>query len=341
MSEVEVLDPRYDAEPAYWTSLRERAGLRADWSWDVLRAQAWCARTRQPVTVLLDGGEPIGVVSAAWVTGRTRRHRFTRPGGRGLLGGLDVRAPGSSAVPGWWFAGAGADQGIRELLDVYAPAMRHALGPGFRGMLLRQVSEPGLDAVRGRFRLIRKTEDIGVMPITGLTTREEWTRTLAKKRRQNLAKIFRTIEGDGSVEVRVGPAAGADPVRVANLLRHNERKHHDVPIVPVPQFVGYLSALFAKPDVVTCEYLERSSGRLLGVATVLDDPLRPIARHWSALPPEEGGRQGLYFHFYGEMVKWAIAAGRPEVVLGKKMAELKKTLGANLEPQYAAAVPVW
>jgi hypothetical protein len=37
----------------------------------------------------------------------------------------------------------------------------------------------------------------------------------------------------------------------------------------------------------------------------------------------------------------AIAARRPELPLGKKMAGLKKTLGASLEPQYAAEVPVW
>ncbi|NBH08841.1 GNAT family N-acetyltransferase, partial [Amycolatopsis sp. SID8362] len=77
---IDVLDPRHDAEPAYWTALRERAGLRADWSWPVLATQAWAARTLQPVTVLREGGEPCGVVSAAWVTGRTRRNRFAGPG---------------------------------------------------------------------------------------------------------------------------------------------------------------------------------------------------------------------------------------------------------------------
>jgi hypothetical protein len=327
MNDIEVLDPRYDVEPAYWTSLRKRAGLRADWSWAVLRAQAWCARTPQPVTVLHDGGEPQGVVSAAWVTGQTRRHRFARPGGRGALGGLDVRSPGTSSVPGWWFAGSGPGRGVRELLDVYAPAMRRSLGAGFRGMLLRQVAEEGLDEVRGRFRLIRKTEDIAVMRVGGFGAREEWMAALARKRRQNLRKIFRTIE--------------TDPVRIAEVLRHNERKHRDVPIVPLPHFIGYLSALLGQPDVVTIQYFERASARLLAVATIFDDPVRPIARHWSALPMASGGRQNLYFHFYGEAVRWAIEAQRTELAFGKKMAELKKTLGADLIPQYAAAVPVW
>lgn len=339
MSDVEVLDPRYDNEPGYWRALRERAGLRADWSWEVLRAQAWCARTAQPVAVVLDGGEPRGVVTAAWVTGRTRRNRFARPDGRGLLGGLDVRSPGTGSVPGWWFDGPGP--GVRELIDVYAPAMRRSLGLGFRGMLVRQVPEEGLDDVRGRFRLVRKTEDIAVMRVEGLATREEWMATLARKRRQNLGKIFRTVEADPSIEVTFLPGERADPARIAALLRHNERKHHDVPIVPLPQFIGYLSALLAQPDVLVIEYSDPASGALLAVATILDDPVRPIARHWSALPPEEGGRRNLYFHFYGEAVRWAITQGRPEVVFGKKMAELKQTLGAHLIPQYAAAVPLW
>ncbi|WP_407925088.1 hypothetical protein [Amycolatopsis pittospori] len=76
---IEVLDPRRDAEPAYWTSLRDKAGLRADWSWEVLTVQAWAARTAQPVTVLLEAGEPHGVVSSAWVTGAGRPGRTSPP----------------------------------------------------------------------------------------------------------------------------------------------------------------------------------------------------------------------------------------------------------------------
>ena len=42
---LEVLDPRYDGEPEYWAGLRQLAGLRADWSWEVLRTQAWLGQT--------------------------------------------------------------------------------------------------------------------------------------------------------------------------------------------------------------------------------------------------------------------------------------------------------
>jgi hypothetical protein len=338
---IDVLDPRHDAEPAYWTALRERAGLRADWSWEVLTTQAWAARTPQPVTVLRDGGEPRGVVSAAWVTGRTRRHRFARvSAGRGLLGGLDIRAPGASSQPGWWFADDDGDGGVRRLLETYVPAMRAELGPGFRGMLVRQVGEAGLAAVGGRFRLVRRTEDIALLDVTAFGSRDEWMQSLARKRKQNLRKIFRTFDADPSIEVRWLPGKEADPVVIAEALRRNERKHHDVPIVPLPHFTGYLTALLRQPDVLVAEYRDTGTGRLVAVATVLDHPERPIARHWGALGAAEGGRPNLYFHFYGEAVRWAIANGRTSLVFGKKMTEMKATLGARLVPQYAAAVPI-
>ncbi|WP_328645256.1 GNAT family N-acetyltransferase [Amycolatopsis sp. NBC_00348] len=338
---TDVLDPRHDAEPAYWTALRERAGLRADWSWEVLRTQAWAARTPQPVTVLRDGDEPRGVVCAAWVTGRTRRNRFgSATARRGRLGGLDVRGPGASSQPGWWFADPGDDGGVTRLLETYVPAIRAELGRGFRGMLVRQVGEAGLDAVGGRFRLVRRTEDIAVLDVSAFGSRDDWMHSLARKRKQNLRKIFRTFDADPSVEVRCVPGKEADPVAIAEVLRHNERKHHDVPIVPLPHFTGYLTELLRQPDVTVIEYRDAGTGRLLAVATLLDHPELPIARHWGALGPEAGGRPNLYFHFYGEAVSWAIAQGRSSVVFGKKMTEMKATLGARLVPQYAAAVPV-
>ncbi|KFZ79079.1 hypothetical protein ED92_26135 [Amycolatopsis sp. MJM2582] len=335
---IEVLDPRRDPEPAYWKSLRGKAGLRADWSWEVLTAQAWAARTEQPVTVLLEDGEPRGVVSSAWVTGLTRRHRFARTAGRGRLGGLDVRSPGAGAMPGWWFDGEDEDGGVGRLLDTFVPAMREELGFGLRALLVRQVGESGVDSVRGGPKMVRRTEDVAVLDVTPFSSRDDWMHSLARKRKQNLRKIFRTFDADPSLTVRVRPGAEADPVEIAELLRHNETKHHDVPIVPLPAFVGHLGRLLRQPDVHVIEYRETATGRAVAVATLLDHPTLPIARHWAALPRELGGRPDLYFHFYGEAVRWALEAGRPQVVFGKKMSEMKASLGARLVPQYAAAV---
>ncbi|EMD26251.1 hypothetical protein [Amycolatopsis azurea] len=335
---IEVLDPRRDPEPAYWKPLRAKAGLRADWSWEVLTTQAWAARTEQPVTVLLEDGEPRGVVSSAWVTGLTRRHRFARPSGRGRFGGLDVRSPGSSAMPGWWFDDEGGDGGVGRLLDSFVPAMRAELGFGLRGLLVRQVGESGVDSVRGRLKMVRRTEDVAVLDVTPFSSRDDWVNSLAKKRKYNLRKIFRTFEADPSIEARVVPGADVDPVEIAELLRHNESKHHDVPIVPLPAFVGYWSALLRQPDVHILTYRETATGRLVAISTLLDHPTLPVVRNFAALPPELGGRTNLYFHFYGEVLRWALETGRPQVMFGKKMAETKASLGARLVPQYAAAL---
>jgi hypothetical protein len=337
---VEVLDPRFDPEPAYWSALRRRAGLRADWAWEVLVTQAWCARTPQLVTVLHDGGEQRAVVNAAWVGSQTRRHRFAGSIRGGRFGGLDVRSPGSSAVPGWWFADSGDDDGCRELLARYVPVMRRELGFGLRAVLVRQVSEAGVPPLTGRFRLVRKTEDIAVIDTVDFGGPEDWLATLAKKRRHNLRKIFAAVRDDPTLDAEVRPGHDVDPVALAELLRHNARKYHDVPIVPLPQFTGYLTELLRQPDVFVLRYRDRLSDRLIAAALLFDHPRWPVVRAWSALPVESGGRPDLYFHFYGETVRWAVESGRQGVIMGKGLADTKKSLGARLVPQYAAAIPV-
>lgn len=139
-AEFELLDPRYDREPAYWGQLRKQAGLRADWSWDVLAAQAWCSRNPLLVAVLHGTQGPRGVVSSTWVGTSSRRHRFVSSPRGSRLGILHVRGPGHSALPGWWFDGhepGRPSAEFRRLLDGYAAFARRELGAGMRGTLLR------------------------------------------------------------------------------------------------------------------------------------------------------------------------------------------------------------
>ena len=331
----EVLDPRYDPEPTYWPALRRRAGLRADWSWDVLRAQAWCAHTPQPIWVRHEDGAPGAVVSADWVGSQLRRFRFVRGG----LGGLVVRSPGTSAVPGWWLANDQEPDRLRGLVADYRTTMRREIGIGMRGVLLRQLGADQVAEVSGRLRVVRRTEDVSLLDTARFGSRDEWLATLAKKRRHNLRTIFRTIDNDPSIEVN---DLGANPAEVANLLRHNDVKYRTAAVLPPPPptSVGYLERLLGQPEVRTTSYRDRTSGALLGVGLVLDHPDWPIWRSWSTLPIERGGRQNLYFHFYGELVRWAIETGKHGVMIGKGLPSLKKTLGAAQVPQYAAAIPV-
>ncbi|MEY7971617.1 GNAT family N-acetyltransferase [Saccharomonospora xinjiangensis] len=337
---IDVLDPRFDAEPVYWRRLRTEAGLRGDWAWDVLHRQAWGARTPWYLTVMLDGSAPRGLVAGAWVGSRTRRHRFVVSGRGGRFGGLDIRAPGNSAFPGWWFDGAGDDAGCLRLLSEYLPAMRGLLGAGLKAALVRQVPETALGVVRGSLRVVRETEPIARIPTTSFGGRNDWLNSLPSRRKAHLTRVFAGLDDDSRITSEIVSGAEVDAVELAGLLRVNEVKHRDVPIVPLPQFVGYLRVLLAQPDVRVLSYRDTTTGRLAGAATVFDHPEWPLARSWSALPVEDGGRKDLYFHFFGELVRWAIAEGRKGVVLGKKMPQLKASLGAELLSQYAVAMPV-
>lgn len=329
--DTEVLDPRFDAEPAYWTALRERSGLHGDWAWDVLVAQAWCARTPQLYTVFHDEAGPAGVVAAAWVGPSTRRNRFAG-NKKTRVGMLDVRSPGSGSVPGWWFAdGSGAGRIVGE----YATTMRKHLGPGLRGMLVRQVCEAERPDVQGRFRLVRKTENIGMLHLDGVATVADWAGGLSKNRRANLRKMTTKFTRDTEFSSRMVPGPDLDPVEVATLLRLNYDKHRDVPILPLPQFISYLTVLLAQPDVAALAYYEGE--RLVAFTLVYDHPQWPIARAWATFPQGRGGRYNLYFYNVIKMVEWAVANGKQGIVWGKKLSEVKQSLGIDPLPQYALA----
>jgi len=333
--ELEILDPRSDAEPAYWRGLREQAGLRGDWAWDVLAVQAWTGRTPLIVAVATDRGVPYAVVCAEWAGVPVRRNGFVGTGRARLLGGLHVRAPGTGAVPGWWVADGVP---VGELLRGYVRTMRRELGRSCRGALLRQLSETTVADLRTSRRMVRPTEAVAVIDTTGWRTLEDWTATLARKRRQNLRKVYRVVDDAPGVEVSVVPGGTADPVAVAAVLQHNERKYRTGLLSPLPQTTAYLAALLSQPDVYLGRYVDRETGRLLAVVSILDHPQWPVTRHWSAVPWETGVRPNLYLHHYGTVLSWSISKGRRGVIVGKGMATLKQSLGAEPLAQYAAVI---
>ncbi|HEV8562299.1 MAG TPA: GNAT family N-acetyltransferase [Actinophytocola sp.] len=326
---VEVLDPRRDPEPAYWGALRRRAGLRADWAWPVLAAQAWGTRGRLLVSVLHGSGGPVGVVAATWAGLPARRHSFAGVRGGPWVGGLHVRSPGNQSHPGWWCA---EGLGLRELVAEYATGMRRELGRRCVGMLLRQVGDADL-AELGRPRVARPTEPVWVLDTAGWRDREDWFRALRRSRRSNLRAVLRLADAD----VRTWVGGGPDPARVAELLRHNDGKYGGRWVPPAPQLTGYVGALIGQPDVATTTYTDRRSGQLLGVGIILDHPEWPVGRTWAGVP----GARYLYFHNYISMVDYAVAGRKPGLVLGKGKAEVKSTLGARPVTQLAVALPSW
>jgi hypothetical protein len=330
---TDLLDPRFDPEPDYWPNLRKQAGLRADWSWKVLAAQAWSVRNPMLVAVFKDTSGPRAVVAANWAGLPARRHAYVPAKRRTLLGLLDVRAPGTGSTPGWW---AEPDLPLSELLTTYARAVRRELGPGCRALLLRQVGDTELPQLTGRPRLVRPTEPLWLLPAA--STRE-WTATLSRNRRKSLRRTFRAVAADSTLTRRICPGSEVDPERVAALMRHVERKYHRA-FGPLPVPVGYLAALLAEPDVRVISYLDSASGELLAAVTLLDHPTWPLTCHWAAQPATEGGRPDLYFDQYGAAVDWAARTGKRGVNIGRGKPALKASLGALRVPQFVVALPV-
>ncbi|HEX6361137.1 GNAT family N-acetyltransferase [Actinophytocola sp.] len=330
----EVLDPRYDAEPAYWRDLRARAGLRAEWAWEVLSAQAWSSRTPLLVSVLRAGAGVEGVVCASWAGLPVRRNGFVDAGRARMVGGLHVRNPGTGSLPGWWAAGVPAV----ELLRDYTSAMRRALGFGCRGALLRQLTAEEVAQQRTMGRcLSRPTESLAVLWTSRFSSVAGWVSAMKRSRRFDMRKIIRTVDADAALVVAVEQGSALDPLELAKVLRHNERKYSGR-LAPLPQTTGYLTALLSQPDVLVGTYRDAATGAIEAFISILDHPAWPVTRHWSSMPATRPDRPNLYLDHYRQLVAYAQANGKEGVIVGRGKPELKASLTAELVPQYAAAI---
>jgi hypothetical protein len=327
--DVEVLDPRHDPEPAYWAALRARAGLRADWAWDMIGTSAWLARLPLLVAVLHRAGAPVGVATGTYSGLPYHHKRFVPVRGGPLVGVWHVRAPASSALPGWWL-----DDGL-TVRDVVR--CRPAIGRGCAGVLLRQVSPEDLTVLPARARLVRPTEPSWALPLHDVGDVTEWIGGLRRKRRAHLRATWRETNADQRIVVDLAAASTADPAEVVHLLRHNENKYRGR-LSPLPTATGYLRALMRRDDVLTVTYRDRGTSALLAVGVTLDDPRWPMPRYWSMLPVEQGGVRNAYFHHLTVLVDWAIVNGKQGLLLGKGKSEVKESLGAVPNEQSAVLV---
>ena len=337
--QIDVLDPRQHSEPPYWEALRIRAGLRADWSYELLRIAAWCSPVPLLLTVLRDSAEAVGLICASWTGVPAHHGKYVAPRGRPWLGALYVESPGTSAVPGWWFAERLSLTERTELCWDYLHGMRRELGPRCRGVVWRHAAAADLPVLRGKRRgLLRSTSSIAVLPLAWPTP-EQWLASLSRSRRNDLRRQRRHVDADPDLSVCVGPGGDLDPGQVARLLRANEAKYADRH-AGLPITTSMVTALLGRDDVVTVRYIDHA-GRLLGFGAVLDHPTAPVSRHWAGVAVEHGGRRHLYFDMYLRVIEWAMQTGRKEINFGRAKLDIKRDLGCELQSRYSVAVPCW
>ncbi|MEU4579088.1 hypothetical protein [Nonomuraea sp. NPDC023979] len=326
---VELLDPRHDPEPGDWEELRQAAGQRVTWRYDLLRAYAWSAQAPLALAVARRDGRAVGAVAASLRSPRLRRGAYADR--HGPAGVVDVHAPANRSQKGWWWRG----DPDPDLLPACTRALRRHLGPGWRGTVWREVSDGEAARLPGRLGLRLPTAPLATLALPWPDL-DQWYAVLDPRRRDSLRRRARTIAAE--LSVRVGPAGelvSAD--EAARMRAENDLKHRSrlTPAPPLP--LPYLEALIGSGECVALTYRRR--GRLLGLSLILDHAAWPICLSWGAVPVEQGGRKHLYFDGYVRMIEWAIGAGRRGLVLGKGQAEVKSDLGAELVTSSALAVP--
>lgn len=326
---VEVVDPLDDAEPDYWPALRAKAGLRADWDFALLREAAPMAPGRLLITVLRDADEPVAVVAAV-LTGPRGRPR--RRGRFPALGVLDVKSPGTSAVPGWWIAPERTGEAA-QLFAGYLRGMRRELGLRCRGVLWRQVTDDRVAAARATARLTiaRPTVPVLALPVQGRSA-EQWLSGLSKNRRRSLSKGRRALTESPGLRCTFGPGIDLDPVKAQSLVGLSKARYRDEPWAgPIPESSAYFAALLTHPEVLVAGYVR--DGEPVALMTAFDHPQWPVLRHWGALDIDAGGVRNGWADAMFHMIDWACTQGKTGVNMGRGKAELKVTLGAKPVPQ--------
>ncbi|GAA2281634.1 GNAT family N-acetyltransferase [Nonomuraea roseoviolacea subsp. roseoviolacea] len=335
---LELLDPCHDPEPPGWEDFRQAEGLTAVWAYDVIAASSEGSWARPLLAVFRDGPRVAGVVGAVCVGLRLPNStRQPRPRREPIL--LDVRLPAHSNGPTWHFAEDVTPETRARLLRGFERAAREHLGWGLAGALYRMVTGPCLPLVARRGAFVRESPGSMVMPLRWSSV-DGWLGSLGKGRRQELRRQGRRIAEAAGVVVDQGTARpDLDPSEMAELNRtHTARLAARLdPRADLP--AAYFAALLRREDVNVISY--RSGERLLAFAIVYEHPDAPVYGPWAALRPEEGGLKGLYFDSYVRIVRSAVEAGRKQLLCGRGMADVKRSLGFDYVPMALVAVPRW
>lgn len=329
MLSFEVLDPRSDPEPEFWPALRARAGLRSNWCYDAIRVTALIGRAPMLLVLVRDDAEIVALASTYLSGFPLRRASYAPTTGLRQYGVLDVKAPYSSAQPGWWFAPALTVADRAEVVRAYTGHLRRELGWRVWGIAWRNVRAEDLAWLRTRRALVRPGPAVAELDLP-FDRPEEWLASLSRSRAGDLRRQSRRLAEDPNVSAEFGPAATViEPVELARLLEEVTAKHQRDASRRVHVSVAWLEAMFAAPDTWVLAYRDHA-GCALAALLFLDHPQCPSIYAWGARP----GVRNLYFDMYVRSVRQALADGRQRLAVGAGMTELKADLGATVVTEH-------
>ncbi|MCP2254029.1 hypothetical protein LY13_002793 [Prauserella aidingensis] len=336
--DARVCDPRVDGAPDGWSEFACTAGPHAVWEPELLRIEGWLTRN-PPLLVTVHDTDGIVVALSALVCRPTRTPRYApRRARRGPMW-AEVAQPWLSGLPGVVRRPGVSGDHLRVAVRSAERALARRLGAGLAGLFYRGVGSDLLPELIGRGRIHRRTDPSAVLDNT-FSSVDEWLASLSKSRRAGLRRQHRRAEADPALVVRGGPGrTDIDAAAVAGLLNdHRARFPTPAGDTRSPIAAPYVEAFVRRPDVHTLTYHD-TDGRLLALNTLLDHHDVVVKQHWAALPPEEGGRQGLYFDAYVRAVRWCIAHGRPRISSGRGKLDVKTSLGFTPRDVHGVIAP--
>ena len=332
--EAIVVDPLDEALPDGWDRLVSAAGLSSLWRSRMLATLAWYERYRPIVALVRDAsGEPWAAFCARHVRMPGGRTSFHDPRRRPAFGFLEFHLPPTVTAAGHAFHPA-LDRGEREAaVSVAERALGQRVGPGCRGFAYRQVATEELPAFRRGAHLVLAACPDEVVEIRWPSF-DAYLADLPGPDRRELARIRRIVEGDETLDVRVGTSVdGVEASRLAHVVRLRYRTRFRVAMPAPAAFCDRLCGL----DGVSFITYREQSGELLAFGALIDDGASVRSLLWGTRERADGGRANLYFDHFLREVEYCIVNGRRRLVMGKAMSEIKRRYGARPVELYTAA----
>lgn len=327
---VRIADPRVDPEPEGWAQFVERQRGYAVWDYDLMRLEAWMSSNPPILVVDYQDGEIVLAMTVMMCTPRTKRYADLppyRPWARITPRWAEVCLPWISGLPGFLHDPELSADTIRASTRRCERALANHFGPGLLGVFYRAVNDDLLPALDGTGRLVKQTDSVAVLRLDFADV-DGWLAGLTRNRRKSLRKLERLLARDTDLVVRGGPGrTDLDPVEVTRLVNSHRLERgvarFDMRLLPT---ATYMDAFLRHRNVHTLTFHD-TAGRLLGVNTLIDHPVRPVLQHWASAPLAEGGKPNLYFDAYIRVVRHLTAVGRPELSAGRGLLDVKETLG--------------